>query len=226
MILKDASNSVGPIEVARKELPYSFDVRSPTPWTNGPTSHHTERANISSSGGICHDQHPGPAATTHSEDSTFGIDTLCISPTSDAGAQPILDRNSGSNRVAGQRTPPTGCPSPMGPLVLHPPRESPHIPTDAEKDRARARIAEREVQINALEMKIRELKATFEADSQVKYAAIKDHFSTRVLAIQREFADRLNDVLSRAPSGSDRQGRDWEVFPCPQVKTLGTRYSH
>ena len=55
------------------------------------------------------------------------------------------------------------------------------------------------MQINALENQIRDLKATFEADSQEKYAAIKDYFNNRVLAIQKEFVDSLNGVLSRAP---------------------------
>ena len=117
----------------------------------------------------------------------------------------------------------------MGPLDLHHlPCEAPHIPTDTEKDQLRARIAEREVQINALEVKIRDLKATFEAESQEKYAAIKDHFNCRVLVIQKEIADRLSDLLGRAPgSGGGCHGRDGEelALPCPEVRTLGIRYS-
>lgn len=90
-------------------------------------------------------------------------------------------------------------------------------------DRARARIAEREVQIFALEGRIRALNAAFEAESHEKYAAIKCHFNSQILAIQKEFADRLNDVLGRAPSGS---GCNSEEFPCPEVRPLGSRYSH
>jgi len=52
-------------------------------------------------------------------------------------------------------------------------------------------------------MKISDLKATFEAESQEKYAAIIDHFNGRILAVQKEMSDRLNDVLGRAP-GSGR----------------------
>jgi len=60
-------------------------------------------------------------------------------------------------------------------------------------------IAEREVQIRALEMKIRDLKATFEAESQEKFIAIMDHFNSRMLAVQKDVADHFN----RAPgSGS------------------------
>ena len=92
----------------------------------------------------------------------------------------------------------------MGPFIFHPPCE-----WDAEKVRAQARIAEREVQINTLEMKIRDLKATFEADSQEKYAAIKDHFNNRVLAIQKEFVDSLNGVLNQAPESGVRRKSIW-----------------
>ena len=60
MILKDASNPLEPIEVARKELPYSFDVRS----TKGLTSHHTQQANIGSSSSVRRKaKRPCPAAT-------------------------------------------------------------------------------------------------------------------------------------------------------------------
>ena len=178
-------------------------------------------------------EHPSPAATIHPETSSFGIDALSISPTSDASAQHISDGNTcrgqfcDTSNIVGQRTPTR--PSPMGPLDLdHRPCESPHIPTDAEKDRARARIAEREIQINALEVKIRDLKATFEAENQEKYAAIKDHFNCRILVIQKEIADRLNDLLGRAPgSGSGYHEHDGEelALPCPELRTLGTRYS-
>ena len=102
-----------------------------------------------------------------------------------------------SFRINAPRPPSASQPSPFA-LVLRRPSESTHIPTDSEQIRTRARIAEREVQINALEMKIRDLKATFEAESQEKYAAIMRHFSSRILAVQKETADRLSDVLSRA----------------------------
>ena len=177
-------------------------------------------------------EYPSPAAIIHPKTSSFGIDALSISPTSDASAQHRSDGNTCKScdtpNVVGQQTAPPRCPSLMGPLDLHHLHcESPHISTDAEKDRARARIAEREVQINALEVKIRDLKATFEAESQEKYAAIKDHFNCRILVIQKEIADRLNDVLGRAPgSGSGCHGQGEEcALPCPQVRSLGIRYS-
>ncbi len=47
MILKDPSNPEEPIEVARKKLPYSFDVRSSRPRIKEPTSDQTQRTNIS-----------------------------------------------------------------------------------------------------------------------------------------------------------------------------------
>ena len=176
-------------------------------------------------------EHPSPAATIHSEDCSFGIDALCISPASDASAQHISDGDTcrghscDTPNIVGQQTPSTRCSSLMGPLL---PCESPHIPSDEEKDRARARITEREVQINALEAKISDLRATFEAESQEKYSAIKDHFNSRMLVIQNEIADRLNDIRGRAPgSGSGCYGREGEECapPCPEVRTLGTRYS-
>jgi len=180
-------------------------------------------------------EHPSPAATIHSEDSSFGIDALCISPASDASARLISDGSTCSGypcdtpNIVGQQTPPTRYTLLMGPLDLHHlPCGAPHIPTDAEKDRARARIAEREVQINALEVKIRNLKATFEAESQEKYAAIKDHFNCRILVIQNEITDRLNDALGRTPgSGGGCHGREGEevALPCPEVRTSGTRSS-
>ena len=224
MILQDTSNPFEPIEVARKKLPYSFDVTS----IKGPTSHQTQQANITSFYNVrCRAEHPCPAATIQLEDSTLGMDALSISPASDAHDLPISDRNGGRVQschevLVGQQTLLTsGSPSL---IILNTPYGSPHILTDAQ---ARANIAEREVKINYHEMKIRELKATFEADSQEKYAAIKDYFNSRILAIQREVADRLNDVLGRAPSGSGNGGeRDGEGFPCPEVRTLNSPLSH
>ena len=52
MILKDASDPSEPIEVARKNLPYSFDVRSSKPRIKEPTSDQMQRPNISPSSDI------------------------------------------------------------------------------------------------------------------------------------------------------------------------------
>ena len=95
VILKDASNPFGPIEGSKKELPYSFDVRSSIPRTKQITSGHTHQANIGPSCSAFRGKHPGPAATVHSEDSTFGIDALCISPAPGASAPHIIDGNRG-----------------------------------------------------------------------------------------------------------------------------------
>ena len=197
VIFKDASNPFEPIEVAKKALPYSFDVRSLIPRRKELTSiqdltQQAERTLRST----CRRKHPGPAATIHSEDSTSRIDASCISPASDASAQ-LTSSGNVHIVLVGQRTPLTGCPSLL--MGHHPLRESPHMPTNAEKVRIQARMAKREVQINAFEREIKNLKDTFEADSQEKYAAIKDHFNSRVLAIQKEFVERLNSVLGRAP---------------------------
>jgi len=64
VILKDASDPSKPIEVVRKELPYSFDVRSSRPRIKEPTGDQTQQANINTSSNIRRGaKHPGPAAT-------------------------------------------------------------------------------------------------------------------------------------------------------------------
>ena len=85
------------------------------------------------------------------------------------------------------------------------------------------------MQINALERQTSNLKATFEADSQEKYAAFKDHFNSRVLAIQKEFVDHMNDVLGQTPgSGTGHQRQEGEEFvpSCAEDRTFGIRYSN
>lgn len=66
------------------------------------------------------------------------------------------------------------------------------MPTNTEEISARARRTDRGVQINTLEMKIRDLNATFEAESQKKYAAVMDHLNSLILAIQKAMVDRLS----------------------------------
>jgi hypothetical protein len=141
---------------------------------------------------------PGVVSTLHS---ALRTDAPRTPSTSDAGAQHISEKSRGrphdTSSILGQLQPPPSA------LARRLPCESPHIPTDAEKNMARHRIARRVVQISALEMRISDLEATFEAESIEKYAAIMDHFNSRILAIQKEVADRLNDALSQAPeSGS------------------------
>ena len=70
-----------------------------------------------------------------------------------------------------------------------------HLPMDTEKNQTRAKVAEREIQINVLEMKIGDLKATFEAESQEKLAVLQPimgHLYSQILAIQGELVNRWN----------------------------------
>ena len=159
-------------------------------------------------------------AITTREGRCSRVNTIPTLSASNAIAQHI------SERCRGQ---PYDTPNSLAPLfaqVLRLPYESPHIPPNTEEIRVRARIAEREIQVGALEAKIRALQATFEAESREKYAAIVDHFNNRILTIQKEITDRFNDVLSRPP-GSRRHGRAGEEFapPCPGPRSLSIRYS-
>ena len=70
-----------------------------------------------------------------------------------------------------------------------------HFPMDTEKNQTRAKVAERDAQINALEMKIRDLRTTFEGESQKKSAALQplmDHLYGQRLNIQKEIVDHWN----------------------------------
>jgi len=62
--------------------------------------------------------------------------------------------------------------------------------------KTRAMIAEREVQIRALEMKIRDLGATVDAEGQDEFPLSTDHFNSRILAIQKEMEDHWNAFLA------------------------------
>jgi len=73
--------------------------------------------------------------------------------------------------------------------------ESPNVSTNTEKIQTRAIMAEREVQITALEMKVRGLRASFEAESQEKFAALQpfmEQLNSRLSAIQKQLADHLD----------------------------------
>jgi hypothetical protein len=68
VILKDASSSSKPIEAARKELPYSFDVNSSKPWIKEPPGdqNQSQQANIGASSNIHRGaMHRSPSATPH-----------------------------------------------------------------------------------------------------------------------------------------------------------------
>ena len=56
----------------------------------------------------------------------------------------------------------------------------------------RVKVAERDVQINTLETSIKDLRATLEADSREKTAALEQWLHSQILVIQKEIADCLN----------------------------------
>lgn len=66
-----------------------------------------------------------------------------------------------------------------------------------EKIQTRARVAEREAQINALEMKIRDLKATFDEESQEKHAALQT---------------KLGSLYAQSLSIEEKIARCWNAF--------------
>ena len=163
----------------------------------------------------------GSTITTREEGKSSHINAPPTPSTSDAGAQHI------SEKCGGQPYDTSNTHPPLFAHDLCSPCESPHIPPNTEEIRAQARIAKREVQIDALEAKIGALKATFEAESREKYAAIVDHFNNRILTIQKEITDRFNEVLSRPPENRrpDREGEEFAP-PCPELRSLSIRYSH
>ena len=293
--LKDASNLPGPIQVARKELPYTFDVRSSVPRTKGPTNCHTQQANIGSSSNVSRKaKRPCPAATSPPTFSAQrvvrphpqGIEEQIrrepvagglperqragrrtnghVSPMSEPKQQVPIDlqrlpsaipvfhfsglprpsllvqevqprrgSSGGEDRgsLEGGQGSAITMPS-VGSLGINPPRSasdagakhlsdgSTHkrqsysapsflrqqepspfalvqlpsfrIPTNAEMIQTRARIAEREVQIQALECA---LGGTFEAQSQDKCARLQpimDGLNSRIIGIRKDIADRLD----------------------------------
>jgi hypothetical protein len=139
----------------------------------------------------------GLVFTTRSEDSSLRINAPRTPSAFDASAQHISGKSSEqpyyTSDILGQRNPSHFA------VILRLHCDSPHIPTNTENIRGTARIAEREVRIDALEMKICDLKASFEAEGHDKYAAITDYFNNRIRTIQKEISVRLNDVLGRPP---------------------------
>jgi hypothetical protein len=92
-------------------------------------------------------------------------------------------------------------PAPTGslPPVRRRSFDLPHLPMDTEENQTRAKVDEREAQIGALEMKIRDLRITFETESQNKLAALQpimDHLNSRILAIQMAMVDHWNVFLA------------------------------
>ena len=89
-----------------------------------------------------------------------------------------------------------------------------HIPTNTEAQ-IRGRVTDREVQINAVEIF---MKDTFEVDGRENDSALQpliEHLYSQTLAIQKEFADRLNAF------SAERQKAEAAV--CVEVANLEAR---
>jgi hypothetical protein len=301
VILKDASDPSKPIEVARKELPYSFDVKSSKPRIKGPTSDQTQRANTGTSSSSIRRgaRRPGPAATpslpasfqlameperqemtgeipdhAHAGQRMSGLvssigesenhnpsDVQCLpsaipvvlpsglpkpallvqdlqpqhgsSGSGDRdipeGGQCAVTTESSSLCSNAPRTPsasdavvqrisdkgreqPYYTSSIQPPLFAHVP-----LPVFSTEDLIRVQVAEREVQINALETTMKSVKATLEADGREKDAALQpliEYLYNQILAIQKEIADRLNAFSAerqRAEAAVSAQVADLEA---------------
>jgi hypothetical protein len=66
---------------------------------------------------------------------------------------------------------------------------------NTEANQTRAKVAERQAQVEFLEAKVREERAVFEAESQEKVAHLRpimDFFQSQILSIQRQMADEWN----------------------------------
>jgi len=146
-----------------------------------------------SSGGEDGDIPQGSATRALLEGSSLPINAPRTPSASDARSQPISDtsigRSCNTSNVLRQQKPPPFAHVPL------PVFKSPHIPTNTERVQTRAKIAAREVQIQALEMNISYLGSTFGAESQEKFARLQptiDYLNNQILGIQKEIADILN----------------------------------
>ena len=127
VILKDASNPFEPIEVAREELPYSFDVRSSIPRTKGPASDHTQEATISSSSSIRRRaKHPGPAATTSPPSAQTAVG-LHLGGIEGQLRQELMAGGVPNRELAGQRT--SDCVSSIGGPMQQSPSDLQYLPS-------------------------------------------------------------------------------------------------
>ena len=129
----------------------------------------------------------GIVIATRSGGSSLRINAPPTPSTSDAGAQ----------HISGDRGQPYNTSNIQSPLFSHVPLSAlsfPRIPTSPEAQ-IRVNVAERDVQINALETTIKNLEGTLEADGREKDAALRpliEYLYSQILAIQKEIADRLN----------------------------------
>ena len=129
----------------------------------------------------------GLVIATRSGGSSLRINAPPTPSTSDVGAQ----------HISGNMGQPYNTSNIQSPLFSHVPLSAlsfPRIPTSPEAQ-IRVKVAERDVQINALETTIKDLEGTLEADGREKDAALRpllEYLYSQILAIQKEIADRLN----------------------------------
>jgi len=133
--------------------------------------------------------------TMRSETSSLGINVPSTSSVSNNGAQRTSHGGTRKGHSYNMPIIPGQQKSPPFALAHRPSFQSVRIPTNTEKVQTRAKVAERQAQINGFEMIIRDLRANFEAESQEKLAplqSIMDHFDSQILVIQKEMADHWN----------------------------------
>ncbi len=137
------------------------------------------------------DDGQGSVITMRLEDSSLYTNAPRTPSTSDPNPQHMLGGSRGqsydTSNTLGQQEPPLFAHTP------NPSFESSDTPTNAEVQ-IRGKVADREVQINALEKIVKHLRDTFEADGREKDAALRpliEYLYSQILAIQKEIADRL-----------------------------------
>ena len=221
VILKDASNPLEPIEVAREVLPYSFDVRSAPPRTKGPTSSHTQQANIGSatpstpfSAQRVAGPHPegiereirrepvagGPPDHGHvSAMSEPGPSVLhAYRPSGRGSGLPMRLEDSSFAPSAYNTSDNLGEQDrllfPQGPNSSF---GTSHIDTNTEVHLL-SKVADRAVEIGTLEKSVKHLRDVFEADGRKQDAILQPliQFYHQTLAIQNEIAGRLNGFMA------------------------------
>ena len=133
----------------------------------------------------------GSVITMRLEGSSLYTNAPRTPSTSDPGTQHILGGSRGrshdTSNTLGRQGPPFFACTP------NPSFESPHTLTNTEVQ-IRGKVADREVQINALEKIVKNLRDTFEADGREKDAALRpliEYLYSQILVIQKEIADRL-----------------------------------
>ena len=290
MILEDAKDPSKPIEVARNEIPYCFDVRSSRPRVKQLTGDHTQQADIGPSSNIRRrvrhlgqaaipsppassqlamgphpegielmtgefpdSEHAGQRASGHvssvgelEQQNLSDVQRLPAIPVfhmlkpalpvqevrpqlalpgggdrddTEGGQGSVIATRSGgrslrihspptpsasdadAQHISGSRGQPYNTLNNQPPFFAHVPLSTfsfPRMPSSTEAQ-IRVKVAERDVQINALETTIKRLKGTLEADGREKEAAIQplfEYLHNQILAIQKEIANQMNAFLA------------------------------